>query len=163
VAAAIVEKKAKCTQEECSHLNEYENSNCVNKCLSRACYAHVFGKEPVRRDYLSHSPSWSVLVLKCLFILTDGTRRSGLQKVLGLHDLSSSRSQTTAPRWRGCTDARGKFYICNSDANSPLVPVVFSLTLTCTSANDVNGVQQQFRRRKTEEMKKRRGDLWRLG
>jgi hypothetical protein len=36
-----------CTSSTCEHLNVFENSNCVNECLSPACYAALYAAEPV--------------------------------------------------------------------------------------------------------------------
>jgi hypothetical protein len=39
-------KRGACEQAECSHLHFLENSNCVNQCVSRACFDEVYkGKE----------------------------------------------------------------------------------------------------------------------
>lgn len=37
-----------CEQGPCAHIPRMENDNCVHECTSPACYAQVYGEEPVR-------------------------------------------------------------------------------------------------------------------
>ena len=39
---ATSRKRGTCESTECGHLHYLENSNCVNKCVSRKCYDDVF-------------------------------------------------------------------------------------------------------------------------
>ncbi len=47
-------KKTLCEEEDCAHLRPEENYNCVNKCVSPACYEKIYANKPLEDGEIDH-------------------------------------------------------------------------------------------------------------
>ena len=52
---SLTEARRDCERKTCIHLPEHEATNCVNECLSPACFAQVYGEEPLEPGELDHA------------------------------------------------------------------------------------------------------------
>lgn len=39
--------KTQCELNDCKQFKPYENDNCVNRCISEACYQQIYGAQPL--------------------------------------------------------------------------------------------------------------------
>ncbi|CAM9744293.1 unnamed protein product [Discosporangium mesarthrocarpum] len=44
---SLLERKRMCEKTQCAHLVPLEGQNCINHCISEACYQSTFADEPL--------------------------------------------------------------------------------------------------------------------
>jgi hypothetical protein len=67
-------KRGQCEETECAHIHYLENTNCVNKCLSRNCYKEVYKDNELEDGEINQSLERSFR--NCLRSETIRNRRS---------------------------------------------------------------------------------------
>jgi hypothetical protein len=101
-----------CEASACAHLPELENDNCVNNCVSPACFDSVYGQEPVRiqatpwRTALRHAATSTRLLLPASAVAAAAGARGGRRRPSsGVHQVRACRG-VAAPRCSRCCGDR---------------------------------------------------------